>query len=304
MGYGDYSPSTVLSRAFSVAAIFAGVTFFSYLSVRVLSLLEMEASGRGKFRPDKSFDSGGRGHILLIGGGVTSGSATVLETFLRALCREGTPEIVLMSQTAQSKSVKHVLKQPWFAPHRIHFFVGSSLQHGDMERVRTSEASMVFILADFETQDTVGEDQRNLLIAANLARNFPTVQFRLMLCGIPALTVASQIGISEFNVFSIEALKAALMGVSLAVPGTSLSRVLAFPAVCLFLLLDVILNAPSVDCFPLIYLQGFSTLLLNLALPDLPDAKEGYEAGVPPGLQTSAWLQEYAEGCNIEMQHC
>ena len=31
------------------------------------------------------------------------------------------------------------------------------------------------------------------------------------------------------------------------------------------------------------------------------DAKEGYEAGVPPGLQTSAWLQEYAEGCNIEI---
>ena len=40
IGYGDFSPSTVLSRAFAVAAIFAGVTFFSYLSVRMLALLE------------------------------------------------------------------------------------------------------------------------------------------------------------------------------------------------------------------------------------------------------------------------
>jgi hypothetical protein len=135
VGYGDFSPSTVLSRAFAVAAIFAGVTFFSYLSVRMLALLEKEASGRGKFRPQKprrdimtsllpswlvSLGEAAaaeddvekdRGHILLIGGGVTSGSGTVLETFLRALCRDGkSPEIVLMSQVSRTQQTTKVSK--------------------------------------------------------------------------------------------------------------------------------------------------------------------------------------------------
>ena len=52
-----------------------------------------------------------RGHILLIGGGVTSGSGTVLETFLRALCRDGkSPEIVLMSQVSRTQQTTKVSK--------------------------------------------------------------------------------------------------------------------------------------------------------------------------------------------------
>ena len=57
------------------------------------------------------------------------------------------------------------------------------------------------------------------MAAVGLTRTFPAVQFRLMCCGVPALTAASRAGLSEFGVFSIEALKAAMLGVSLSVPG-------------------------------------------------------------------------------------
>jgi hypothetical protein len=58
--------------------------------------------------------------------------------------------------------VKQVLRQPWARSHRIHFFIGSPLQRRDLARVRAGDASMVYVLADFETQDTRGEDQRNV----------------------------------------------------------------------------------------------------------------------------------------------
>jgi len=262
VGYGDFSPSTVPSRIFVVFAIFAGVSFFSYMSVNILELMAMEASGRGKFRP-KKLQEGERGHILIFGGGVTAGSVTVLQSFLQALCRDGCPEIVLMSQAACSDAVRDMLKEPWVQHQSIHFFVGSPLNTTDMERVRANEASVSFILADFETADTVAEDQRNMMIAAALSRNFPALQNFLMFVGLPALEAGSQIGLSEFNAYSIEALKASLMGSSLRCP-------------------------------------GFSTMVLNLSLPDLPDPASGYKVGLKSGSACSRWLLEYTNGSNLE----
>jgi hypothetical protein len=95
-----------LSRFFITFAILGGVTFFSYISVHVLNLVELESSGRGRFYPTKKT---ARGHILVLGGGVTCGTQTVIETFMRALCRDDqfyeTPDIVLMGQTPCSKEV-------------------------------------------------------------------------------------------------------------------------------------------------------------------------------------------------------
>jgi hypothetical protein len=73
----------VLSRAFIIFAILGGVTFFSYISVHIINLVKLESSGRGKFYPTQKT---ARGHILVMGGGVTCGSVTVLESFMRALC--------------------------------------------------------------------------------------------------------------------------------------------------------------------------------------------------------------------------
>ena len=104
IGYGDYSPTTVFSRFFIIFGIFAGVSFFSYMSVHLIEIYQLEASGMGKYRPKR--DRTGRGHILVMGGGVSFGSASMLESFLQALCREGCPDIVLLSQTACSEAVR------------------------------------------------------------------------------------------------------------------------------------------------------------------------------------------------------
>jgi hypothetical protein len=109
VGFGDFFPTTTFSRAFLVFATFGGVIFFSYMTVHVFHIFEVESSGRGKFVPIARDSGAGRGHILIMGGGITCGSVTILETFLRALCRSDsqtdTPEIVLLGQTKCSEKV-------------------------------------------------------------------------------------------------------------------------------------------------------------------------------------------------------
>jgi hypothetical protein len=79
------------------------------MTVHVFHIFEVESSGRGKFVPIARDSGAGRGHILIMGGGITCGSVTILETFLRALCRSDsqtdTPEIVLLGQTKCSEKV-------------------------------------------------------------------------------------------------------------------------------------------------------------------------------------------------------
>ena len=99
---------------------------------------------------------------------MTSGSTTVIETFLRGLCREGCPEIVLMSQAGASEGVRGLLRSRWCTEYRVSFFVGSPLSVADLERVRAAEASMCFVIADFQTENTAAEDQRNIMVAGNL----------------------------------------------------------------------------------------------------------------------------------------
>ena len=46
VGYGDYSPVTVLGRAFVFVLILVGVTFFSYATVQLVELQGLQASGK------------------------------------------------------------------------------------------------------------------------------------------------------------------------------------------------------------------------------------------------------------------
>mmetsp|Transcript_1266 Transcript_1266/g.1618 ORF Transcript_1266/g.1618 Transcript_1266/m.1618 type:complete len:1377 (+) Transcript_1266:55-4185(+) len=261
VGFGDYSPTTVLSRSFIVFATFGGVIFFSYMTVHVFHIFDVESSGRGKFVPMKKTTSG-RGHILVMGGGVTCGSVTVLETFLRALCRydsqDDIAEVVLMGQSRCSDKVRTMLRSEWAQGFHLTYFIGSPLDPNDLERVRAKDASVSFIIADFHSPDTKMEDAGNALFASALQRSVPNAEYRLMLVSMPSISLCSSIGLKECNFFAIEALKAAMMATSIRCP-------------------------------------GFSTLLLNLGLPDLPP----FDAAIP-GEPVGEWLNEYVDGCRLE----
>lgn len=151
-----------------------------------------------------------------------------------------------------------MLKSEWAQGFNIYYFIGSPLDPLDLERVKAKEASMTFIISDFDSADTKAEDTSNAMFASALQRSVPDAQFRLMLVSMPSLTLCSSIGLVEHNCFAIESLKAAMMATSIRCP-------------------------------------GFSTLVLNLGLPDLPPL----DAAIP-GEPVGRWLKEYIKGGRLE----
>ena len=144
VGYGDFSPSTVFNRLFFFVASAGGVTFFSVVVGEIADVMSQLSSGMGKYRPKHPFGSekNPRGHILIMGGAVSSPSKACVEDFLRSICRDNsTPEIVLLA-TSCSEEVRSLLNEPWAKCRSIQYFKGDASNAADLARVRAEEASM------------------------------------------------------------------------------------------------------------------------------------------------------------------
>mmetsp|Transcript_64790 Transcript_64790/g.130298 ORF Transcript_64790/g.130298 Transcript_64790/m.130298 type:complete len:1130 (+) Transcript_64790:166-3555(+) len=220
VGYGDYSPTTIPGRMFIFVAVLGGVTFFSVASSEIIELQRLESTGLGRYRP--SAQRGQNGHILIVGGGVDSGSAPIIENFLQALCRdESTPDIVLMGTSPCSEEVFKVLKGLNDRGFCIKFYVGTSMLAEDLERVRADLATFSFVLCDFNSANPQVEDESNILRTGALHRFRPSLPYRLMLCQETELELASQVGLDSFGCFALSEIKADLLASSLRAPGIS-----------------------------------------------------------------------------------
>jgi hypothetical protein len=257
VGFGDYSPTTVFSRFFIFFATVGGVIFFSVASADILDLTAKLKSGAGKFRPKKKKGVNGyRGHILVMGGGVSAPTKDACEVFLKSLCRDdSTPEIVLMG-TEFSEDLKEMLNEHWAS--NIVWFKGNPLSEDDLDRVLVADTSMVFYIADFNSSDTFSEDHNNILCASVLQTHHPLLQYRLMTIEVQHLELAAHVGLNMFNVYAIDGMKAAILATALKCP-------------------------------------GFPTLVLNLGLPDITPPRPS-DPAVSPWLDeyiTSAGLEIY-----------
>ena len=85
VGYGDFTPTTMLSRGFTMFAIVLGVVFFTVETAAIYNLQQLEASGRGKFIPNKV----DRGHVVCLGGACDKNAVVVLRLFVEELLNPG-----------------------------------------------------------------------------------------------------------------------------------------------------------------------------------------------------------------------
>ena len=233
-----------------------GVTFFSLLGSDILSIITHLASGKGRYGGAKR----GRNHVILIGGGVETGGRQQLEMFVRALCgdlshdfdgRHLAPEVVLMGRSAMSPETQYLIKSMKKEGHVVHYFVGSPMSFADLDRVRASEAKMVFVMADFNSAFPDEDDEKNILYSASLSRMCSMTPYRLMLTRIQNLNTAKDVGLGLHNCYAINSLKAGMLATCIKIP-------------------------------------GFSTLVLNLGLP--PVETGGFLADVRFGDKLSPWL--------------
>lgn len=214
VGYGDFSPTTVLSQLFSPVCIIVGVTFFTQETGEMLELISLEDSGMGRFTPKPS----GSEHLVVVGGGVANCSA-ILENFLHALYHEQPhhhfPNCVLMAPGEASSQLREVLaKLPKHARMRVKYLAGSCMCAEDLDRVRLKDAKLGIVICDTQSSDPDQEDQGNILRALAMKRFERKLDLRLMLLRPESKARAVQVGIRASRCFSVNELKSNLLAVS------------------------------------------------------------------------------------------
>eukprot|EP00930_Biecheleria_cincta_P002328 TRINITY_DN103339_c0_g1_i1.p1 TRINITY_DN103339_c0_g1~~TRINITY_DN103339_c0_g1_i1.p1 ORF type:complete len:1070 (+),score=160.59 TRINITY_DN103339_c0_g1_i1:48-3257(+) len=213
VGYGDFSPTTVLSRIFIIFAIVVGVVFFSNLATELSEAAAMENSGKGEYRPS----SHGAQHVVLLGGGVRNPS-TVTQSFIQALFKhdsEDLPDLVMISGAEMSDVLKSCVQHlPLFARKRCKYFVADPTNPDDMERVRMAQAASVFILPSLLAADTAAEDSGNMLRGLAVRNMYPDLSFLLMLLRSVNKKIAVQQGFLASRTFSVNEQKSGLFALS------------------------------------------------------------------------------------------
>ncbi|KAK3277590.1 hypothetical protein CYMTET_14411 [Cymbomonas tetramitiformis] len=81
VGYGDFSPTTLLSRSFSVVSIIAGVIFFTMATNEIVDIIRLQASGLGSYKPRGSKQISR--HVVLCGGAVNNWNLTILQPMIQ-----------------------------------------------------------------------------------------------------------------------------------------------------------------------------------------------------------------------------
>ena len=220
VGYGDITPQTTLHKVFAIVMIVSGVAFFSSEVSAIVALKDEIDSGRGQYRRSRFRNA----HIIVLGGAVTSGSAT-LEIFLEELLHpsrpnSSLPDVVLMSEEEPGTGLRRVLTSPLGQAH-VKFIRGSPMDQADLARADAANADMAFVLGNLSVQDhlTEAEDEDTILRASLLQRQLPGLPVRLLLLRSWAKEMARTAGINPLSCLTSGVLNHCRTALAVRCPG-------------------------------------------------------------------------------------
>jgi hypothetical protein len=209
VGYGDYSPQTVLSRLFVVVAIVVGVCFFTDQINHVVQTYADESSGRGRYKPTRR----GARHVVLIGGGVRQYSSVMQSLMyeLYSIHEERWPDLVVMASSEEPRALISAISLfPQDIRRRIKYLKGDPTDPSDMHRVRMATAELVIVIPSLLASDLNAEDEANILRALSVKNMFPNSNVRLMLLRAGNRHNAIQVGFPPSRCFSVNEQKSGL----------------------------------------------------------------------------------------------
>ena len=200
--------------------IVSGVAFFSSEVAAIVALKDEIDSGRGKYRRSRFRNA----HIIILGGAVTSGSAT-LQIFLEELLHpsrpnSSLPDVVLMSEEAPGTGLRRVLTSALGQAH-VKFIRGSPMDQADLARADAANADMAFVLGNLSVRDhlTEAEDEDTILRASLLQRQLPGLPVRLLLLRSWAKEMARTAGINPLSCLTSGVLNHCRTALAVRCPG-------------------------------------------------------------------------------------
>ncbi|CAK0853564.1 unnamed protein product [Prorocentrum cordatum] len=261
VGFGDYAPQTMPSKAVMIVCMLSGVTVFTLQLGSFMSIMDQERKGAGSFH--KSY---GKPHVVLLGGGVQQIDETFLLAFLEELFHESYrnswPELVVLTLgTERVTRVQDLLSVSLDREtrHCVQCLDGSALHPPDLARCRCDSAQLVFVMADTTgAPDPIQEDNENILRAMSVSMRYPRSRVMVMLLAQESKSRALSVGLRPQHCFSVMEMKNGLFW-------------------------------RSTHC------KGLVTMLSNLMMTTEDTAIEA------PVLATYPWLQTYAEGQGHEV---
>lgn len=217
VGYGDYSPVTVLGRLCIIVFIIAGVAFFSIETGNLLDILALTSSGKGRYHPRKKNGT----HVVVAGGAVAQPNGQVIISFLREICHanhEDCPEVVLLALRPPSDELRAQINATPKLKDNVRYICGSSLLKEDLSRVRANTAAMLYVLGDMSSENPDKEDEENILRGSMLNKLLPQINLRLMLLRPENRQIAADMGLPVYMCFSVDEIKSNMMAMSCRCP--------------------------------------------------------------------------------------
>lgn len=264
VGYGDFTPKTVLGRFIICIFIIIGIYMFANETARLVELFDDEKMGRHSYRPARYST-----HVVVVG----NPSDVQLKDFIREFFHpdhdllysgQSLPKIVVMvefsSPSAEVKffqSVRSYLESKKRYRDNVILLSGSALNTDDLLRVEIETAQAVFFIPNKYARDANPEDAANVLRVLSVSKHvgFETALYPMIL-NSDNRTLFQATGVPPTRIIASDEIKMGLMGL-------------------------------SCRC------NGFSTLVSNLV--------SSRSATIPPHAKNRPWITEYVHGASNEI---
>ncbi|KAJ9444743.1 Calcium-activated potassium channel slowpoke [Diplonema papillatum] len=148
VGYGDITPKTAIGRGLVMVFVTASVVIIPRESGKLSELMALTSPYAGAFTNEEK-----QAHILVGGHVEFLNLRSFLMEFFHSAHGHHQMQVLVMSPSPPSKTVKLLFGQNGLFGDRVQFFEGSALDEADLTRMRYRSASACFFLADKLSND-------------------------------------------------------------------------------------------------------------------------------------------------------
>lgn len=164
VGYGDFAPTTALSRMVIIVVIVTGLAFFANTTTLFLRMLEEERKQPKSVRQKLERLALPRAHILVVGNPTRTQLKVFLQEFFHPDHVPVSDRLVVFLMPSPSPDIVDLLRddsRPWSS--RVELIIGSPSNDVDLYRAAADEAAAILLLPARGVIDGQQQDRRNLL---------------------------------------------------------------------------------------------------------------------------------------------